>query len=386
VDRFAAVLDALEFVKTHQRARKETLPAEIDRSFMSHRWQAFVSTREDGQRVLKRRELEIAVFSYVADGLRCGDLYVCGSDEYADYRQQLLPWEECEKRLDAYCQVIGLPNKAEAFVQHLKSSLTVVGETVDASYPSNTFLTLDESGRPHLKRLSPTPLPDGLDDFLETVHQRMPERHLLDILKHVHYWSNYTRHFTPPAGSDPKMADATARYLFTLFGYGCNLGAAQTARHAPESITPRILRRINSQHITTSGIQRAISDVIDQSVRFELPFLWGTGKTAIVDGTHIPLVENNLMGERHIRYGGYGGIAYRHISDTYIALFTHFIACGVWEAVYILDGLMKYHPDLQPDTIHADTQGQSEPVFGKPANSEASLASLPDWHTCWVLS
>ena len=80
-----------------------------------------------------------------------------------------------------------------------------------------------------------------------------------------------------------------------------------------------------------------------------------------------------MLGERHIRYGGYGGIAYQHISDTYIALFTHFIACGVWEKVkakptllvYILDGLMKYNPNLQPDTIHADTEGQSEPVFGK---------------------
>lgn len=76
------------------------------------------------------------------------------------------------------------------------------------------------------------------------------------------------------------------------------------------------------------------------------------------------LRENNLLGERHIRYGGYGGIAYHHISATYIALFSKFIACGVWEAVYILDALLENKSDLQPDTVHADTQGQSEPVFG----------------------
>lgn len=73
--------------------------------------------------------------------------------------------------------------------------------------------------------------------------------------------------------------------------------------------------------------------------------------------------ENNLLSEYHIRYGGYGGIAYHHVSDTYIALFTHFITCGVWEAVYILDGLLKNTSDIQPDTLHADTQGQSAPVF-----------------------
>jgi TnpA family transposase len=76
------------------------------------------------------------------------------------------------------------------------------------------------------------------------------------------------------------------------------------------------------------------------------------------------LYERNLLSERHVRYGGYGGIGYYHVSDTYVALFSHFIPCGVWEAVYILDGLLKNRSDIQPDTVHADTQGQSTPVFG----------------------
>ena len=87
-------------------------------------------------------------------------------------------------------------------------------------------------------------------------------------------------------------------------------------------------------------------------------------QAAIADGTHVPLRENNLLGSRHIRYGGYGGIAYHHIADSYIALFTTFIACGVWEAVHILDGLLKNRSQIQPDTLHADTHGQSETVFG----------------------
>lgn len=105
-------------------------------------------------------------------------------------------------------------------------------------------------------------------------------------------------------------------------------------------------------------------DVIGQYVRFHLPRHWGSGRAAIADGTHVKLRENNLLGSRHIRYGGYGGIAYHHIADSYIALFTSFITCGVWEAVHILDALLKNRSAIQPDTLHADTQGQSEPVFG----------------------
>ena len=89
-----------------------------------------------------------------------------------------------------------------------------------------------------------------------------------------------------------------------------------------------------------------------------MPKLWGAGQAAIADGTHIPLRENNLLGSQHIRYGAYGGIAYHHIADNYVALFTTFIPCGVWEAVHILDGLLKNRSTIQPDTLHADTQGE----------------------------
>jgi TnpA family transposase len=71
------------------------------------------------------------------------------------------------------------------------------------------------------------------------------------------------------------------------------------------------------------------------------------------------LVENNLVGAQHIRYGGYGGIAYHHIADNYVALFCNFIVCGVWEGAYIFDGLLKNTSKIQPDTLHADTHGQS---------------------------
>jgi TnpA family transposase len=65
--------------------------------------------------------------------------------------------------------------------------------------------------------------------------------------------------------------------------------------------------------------------------------VWGEGKTAAADGTKYDLYEQNLISEYHIRYGSHGGIAYHHIADSYVALFSHFIPCGVWEAIYIIE-------------------------------------------------
>jgi hypothetical protein len=65
--------------------------------------------------------------------------------------------------------------------------------------------------------------PRGLEEFEREIRDRMPERHLLDILEHVEYWAGYTRHVGPPSGADPKLANAIQRYLFTVFGSPASL-------------------------------------------------------------------------------------------------------------------------------------------------------------------
>ena len=121
---------------------------------------------------------------------------------------------------------------------------------------------------------------------------------------------------------------------------------------------------VNQRHIDEQKLLKANVNVINQYNTLTLPKLWGSGKSASADGTKWDVYEQNLLSEYHIRYGGWGGLGYYHVSDTYIALFSSFISCGVWEAVHILDGLLENESDIRPDTLHADTQGQSESVFG----------------------
>ncbi len=111
---------------------------------------------------------------------------------------------------------------------------------------------------------------------------------------------------------------------------------------------------VNQRHITEETLDQAVTALINAYNQFYLPKLWGSGKHASADGTKWDLYEQNLLSEYHIRYGGYGGIGDYHVSDTYIALFSHFIPCGVWEAVHILDGLLKNTSDIQPAEGHAE--------------------------------
>ena len=266
-----SLLDALAVVSSLRRARRDDVDGGIDLGFASPRWQAFVTRRRARPGIIDRRALEVCVFVYLADALQTGDLFIIGAETFADYRAQLLPWAECETRLPAYCAALGIPERGEDFAAALNAELTILAATVDAGFPANTEFSVDAEGTPHLNQLAPTEQPAGLAEFEGEIRARLEERHLLDILRRTEHWSRYTRHFGPPSGADPKLAQAIQRYLFTVFGYGCNLRPSQTARHAPEVATAQALRRINAQHVTGAKLEAAMVDVIDQYARFALP-------------------------------------------------------------------------------------------------------------------
>jgi TnpA family transposase len=191
----------------------------------------------------------------------------------------------------------------------------------------------------------------------------MQQVEILDALVDTEYWLNWTRFFGPISGLDAKIKRAWERYVLVVFCYGCNLGPVQTARSVRG--TDRFkLAFINQRHITERNLNDAITTVINAYVQFPLQRLWGKGKSASADGMKWDLYPQNLMSEYHIRHGGWGGIGYYLISDSYIALMSRFTTCGSWEGHYILDFLKENESQVKPDTIHADTQGQSTAIFG----------------------
>jgi len=358
-----ALMKAMAFILEHEHDPKKYLEATIDLSFASGDWQRTVQTRRKGKDWSIRQHLETCVFTYVATELKTGDLCVRGSEQFADYRDQLLSWEACEPKVTEYCQQLGFATDAQGFVESLKHWLTEVSQEVDRTKPDNHELVITDKGEPVLRKpLRQTP-PKGFPKLEAAVAERMLESHVLDILCRIDYWTKWTRHLGPLSGSDPKMEDARARQILTAFAYASHLGPYQLARHFPGEITGDMLAAINRRHVTVEKLEAAVRDIINRFNCCLLPRCWGTGKRVAADGTQYDLAEENLLAEKHIRYGGFGGIAYHHVSDMYILLFSHFIACGVWESVHIIDGLMKNQSDVQPDTIHADTQGQNLPVF-----------------------
>ena len=187
-----SLLDALAIVSSHRHARRDEVLGDIDLAFASQRWQAFVAKRRSAPGTFDRRALEVCVFVHMANALQCGDLYVAGAETFADCRAQLLPWVECEASLPAYCAALGIPERGDYFAAALKAELTILAAAVDAGFPTNTEFSVGADGTPHLKQLTTAAQPAGLPEFEHEIRARIPERHLLDILRHAEHWSRYT--------------------------------------------------------------------------------------------------------------------------------------------------------------------------------------------------
>jgi TnpA family transposase len=367
---------ALAFVLANSRrhsdwltlgGKGEVVLTRQDLDWVPEKWWKLV-TGESGNKVeptrVNRRQFEVCVCRQLVQELKSADICVPGSDTYSDFREQLLPMEDCTKVLAEYGELVGLPVESQAFVDHLRTQLVDAANAVDRDYLSNTYFNIVH-GRPTLTRLTKKPDPAGFQAVESALTRKLQalDLSMLDVLGDTMRWLNWGKFFGPLSGHESKLEDTERRQILTTFAYGTGLGPTQVAKSV-FGVSDRQIAFINQRHVTTEKLEATISEVINAYNRFWLPKLWGDAKRAGADGTKWDLYENNLLSERHIRYGGYGGIAYYHVSDTYIALFSHFIPCGVWEAIYILDGLTKNKSDIQPDTLHGDTQAQSTPVFG----------------------
>ena len=336
----------------------------LNLSFVGEKWWPLVagqSAHEPEPVEVSRRYFEMCLFTQVVNELKSGDLCIPGSDEYGDYRRQLVSWEEYQRDVATYTEQAGLPADSKALIAALKNELAETAAAVDKAFPDNEHVEI-VSGEPSLKRLR-TKEKKGAEHLARLLNERLKPIGIVEALAETEHWLNWTRFFGLPSGFESKIDSPRERYLSTTFCYGCGLGPTQTARSL-KGLDRRQVAFVNQRHITEEKLDDAITHVIDAYAAADLHRHWGTGRSASADGTKWDLHPQSLMTDYHIHYGGYGGIGFYLVSDTYIALFSRFSACGAYEGHSILDFVGENRSVIQPDTVHSDTHGQSAPIFG----------------------
>ena len=340
--------------------------ADVTPAALPREWRSLVLDDPSDPGAFNRRQLEVVAILELAAAIQAGEMFVGGSLSYDQFWDRLPPETADPAAMAAYAALQDWGESAEGFIRTLKDSLDREMRFLEhaVGHARDSYVRRDKDGRPIVTRTAAVPIPASAMDLEKRLLDRMPERSILAAIANTEHWTQWSRHFGLPSRLTPQIKGANRRYVFTTFAYGCGLGPTQAARHLNGVVSADQLSFVDRRHIDIADLRAASADVINLYAKFELPQQWGVGEAAVADGTHFETQEENLLAERHIRYGKTGGIAYRHIADNYIALFSRFIACGTYEATYILDALLENLSDLKPRRLHADTHGQSAAVFG----------------------
>ncbi|MBB5405762.1 hypothetical protein HDG41_007858 [Paraburkholderia sp. JPY162] len=169
------LLDALDVVLESETLHREWIDASVDLSFAAARWRKLLRRAHGEGAPTNRRYLELCVFSYMAEELRVGDLCVSGSDAYADYRDYLPPWRQCEQKLPDYCAKVGLPETGSEFVAQLRQWLTDAARKLDDEYPrKREHVTIDQKGEPVLRKTIAREIPASAIALQERINARLP--------------------------------------------------------------------------------------------------------------------------------------------------------------------------------------------------------------------
>ena len=361
----------IEFILLNQRSHGDELEIDVNEfnnlEWLDDQWFQFVTNLKSRRslnqiQTISKQRFELSVFRFIIDEINCADAYILNSYEHDDPNKQFISWEEFYQDLTPYTELIGKPKDPQLFIEHLKTEHQEAAEKANKNFTENEYLSIVD-GEPVLKRVVSQQVSQQQQDFSNLVASKMPLTDIISVFLDVENWLNISRKLKPLSGYESKIKDYELRFIATWFAYGCNVGPVQAERCLKKYSRKQIAWLFN-HHITEVRLNKISEVIIEAYKQFDLPYIWGNGQSASVDGTYWDMYTNNLLAEHHIRYGKYGGIGYYHVSDQYIALFSNFIPCGVYEAIYIFDGIYEVDESIRPEIIHGDTHAQNEVVFG----------------------
>ena len=132
--------------------------------------------------------------------------------------------------------------------------------------------------------------PEGADDLVLDLYQRLPKIRVTDILLEVDSDLGFTEAFTHLRTGAP--CKDKIGLLNVLLSEGINLGLSKMAE-ASNTHNFWQLSRLSRWHIESEAINRALAIVIDGHHNLPMAGRWGLGETASSDGHFFPTTRQD---------------------------------------------------------------------------------------------
>ena len=356
------LLEMLELVrkKWKNKNTKVRVTEEFKDSIQSS-WHEYIFPKGKG---FDWRYFEIYVITTIATALKCSDLWIEGSNEYGSLQEHMMPDEKWNEIKPEFLKEMKLPSDYGKITQRTKTNLDETLERFNKGSRGNRYVTIKDC-QLHISRLDRSEVPRYIASLKYKILDYIGDVNLTDILIDVQLQTNFCSNFRHMGGWVKNISPAShERLLAALHSLGCNLGPAQTAKSTKFG-EMQIINAKNA-YLSERNLRSANNQIANLFAKLRISNIWGDGRSWSADGRQITISSKSLFAAWNAKYHSIGGMLYTHVSDKYIAVYSQFIDCGVYEAQYILDAVFNQDNDIdiKPDTLHADTHGQTELMFG----------------------
>jgi len=158
-------------------------------------------------------------------------------------------------------------------------------------------------------------------------------------------------------GKRTKISAPAERYILLRLATAIILVLIRWLVIRQGAMTSHMISYTNRRHISAAKVKLQFGILSILTTVFVYCRLAGvTGKRLLLTAAKFDIQEIIYSRVSH-PYGGYGGIAYHHVLTNIFALFYHFITCGCVGGCLYFGWAVEKTLHIQPDTLHADTQG-----------------------------
>jgi TnpA family transposase len=349
---------AIRLICDVDTGERTDLPKWTPLDFVDARWKPYVF--QDGE--LQRRYYELCVLDKLRDGLRSGDIWVEGSQQFQHLKNFLIPDEQWQKMLDADAIPVAVPRDPLAYLRVRADALHEQLQYVDEGLANDEFEDVEwVDDRLKIARTT-LDIPDDMRQVRRAVYKLLPRIRITDLLLEVDASVGFTRQFThlqTAASFDNPLALCTA-----LLAGAINLGIEKMALVSHHTHYDR-LAWITDWFIRDDTYAKALAQLTHFQMANPFAYYWGSGTHSSSDAQYFPTGDfQSAITARNPYYGKESGIAfYTHVSDQHSPFFTQVISTRVREAPYMLNGLLHHETQLDIHEHATDTKGFTDHVF-----------------------
>lgn len=357
------ILEMLEIIKRRWKNKNEQIkiPENIKDSIESS-WREYIFP-EDAD--FDWRYFEVYAIFTLAEAIKANDVWVEGSNEYSSLEEHVFTKEEWAANIrEKYLEELKLPVDKEKIIQKTKRALEEECKKFDNGIRQNRYVKLKPKNI-YIAPLDRAKVPSYIRSLKNKILEIIGDVELADILMDVQLDTNFCSNFRHIGGWKKEISPVSNdKLLATLHSIGCNLGPAQTEKST--IFTEKQITNAKNSYLSHRNLRNANNQMVNLFTKLKITNCWGDGSSVSADGRLIRMVNKNLLAAWNVKYHSIGGMLYTHVSDKYVAIYSQFINCGVYEADYILDALFDEENkiDEKPSKLHSDTHGQKEMLFG----------------------